>query len=881
MEKLLLKIKPKQYGIVAFMLTCIAMYVMFSYEEILSTGRYIIMEGDLLQQYVPFIKMLARDILQGENPWFSWSLSMGMNTSLCYAYYALSPFNLLYLIFYSVDENIITAAIIILKTGLAAGLFQDFVSKKIKCNGVESIIFAMFYAMCSFQVIYNAINIAWIDAIYMLPLLCGSLFALVKEGKWKSLVAIYAYLFITQFYMAYIVGIFSVMVLIALFIMSEKTNVKGIVVKLSKYAGSVALAVGIATIVWLPALLFLSKNVVVTDATVELQVSILDILKNLFWGQMQGYEGIYPYVYCGIPTLILVPLYFANKEVKLRYKIGVGILFVFLLSCMLINPLYLFMHAFDVPNQLGFRFSFLFSFVLCVVACYQYTKIGSFSLNCFSIILAVEVILYVVATWLQNGTVPDIAWTEWIKLVVSVGISAIWVASLMLLRKKNDKKLLAAVLCIFLASGEVISNGYICYQNVGSENLERHYDVYRGSMDYALTKLEEDEDFYRVLYNNDYNYNSDSWFGYHGITDFNSAIHVRHQSVLRCLGHTAVGNTNYAPGNTPVTRMLFGVKYVVDGVHPEIMALNMPNPGITENATALSLGYMADEEVLSYYITDNYVFDNMDGLLTSLTGETIDCFSKVPEDKIIVTEDNATLTYVDGMYELRRNDENEDYGYVSYLVADDPGKIIYVQFKREHIYYSKESPILLDGIENIYGNMGHFSASYAKEMIPGNDGYGVTVEISPDDVPMIQYQEADFCYYNHEELFKAYDILSQNQMNIHEYGNTYILADVTVPEERTVLFTSIPYDEGWTVRVDGVETPTRAVVNGAFLSVEMEPGEHELEFRYEAPGAKIGMLVSGISVGLYALLIGAQYFYDKKRKAKEGTIKPDVENRTE
>lgn len=881
MEKLLLKIKPKHYGIVAFLLTCIAMYVMFSYEEILSTGRYIIMEGDLLQQYVPFIKMLARDILQGENPWFSWSLSMGMNTSLCYAYYALSPFNLLYLIFYSVDENIITAAIIILKTGLAAGLFQGFVSKKIKCIGVESVVFAMFYAMCSFQVIYNVLNIAWIDAVYMLPLLCGALFSLVKEGKWKQLVAIYAYVFITQFYMAYMLGLFSVAVLLVIFIINGRISVKELIKKLVNFGCSVGVAIGIAAVVWLPTILFLSKNVVSTDATVELQVNILDIFKNLFWGQMQGYSGIYPYIYCGVPVLILVPLFFVNKNIRLKYKIGAGILLALLLCCMLIDPLYLLVHAFDVPNQFGYRFSFLFSFVLCVMGCYQYRKMELLPRKTVGIIFVVEAILYVTATWLQNGNVAEIDWTEWFKLVISILLILVWIAVYVFLQKKAEKSLLAAVFCVFLVWVEVISNGYICYQNVGSENLERHYDVYRGSMDYALTELEEDEDFYRVLYNNDYNYNSDSWFGYHGITDFNSAIHVKHQSVLRCLGHTATGNTNYAPGNTPVTIMLFGVKYTVDGVHPEIMAINMPNPVIVENKTALSLGYMADEAVLDYHITDNYVFDNMDGLLTSLTGETIDCFSKVPEDKIIVTEDNATLTYVDGMYELRRNDENEDYGYVSYLVADDPGKIIYVQFKREHIYYSKESPILLGGIENIYGNMGHFSASYAKEMIPGNDGYGVTVEISPDDVPMIQYQEADFCYYNHEELFKAYDILSQNQMNIHEYGNTYILADVTVPEERTVLFTSIPYDEGWTVYVDGVDTPTRAVVNGAFLSLEMEPGEHELEFRYEAPGAKIGMLVSGISVGIYVLLIGAQYFYDKKRTAKEGNVTPDVEDRTE
>ncbi|MBQ3517092.1 MAG: YfhO family protein [Lachnospiraceae bacterium] len=135
MEKYLSKIQPKHYGLVAFVLTCLSMYMMFSYEEVLSTGRYIIMEGDLFHQYVPFIKMFVRDILQGENLFFSWSLSMGMNTSLCYAYYVLSPFNLLYLILYGVDENIVTAIVIILKSGLAALMFQRFVSKYLKVQG--------------------------------------------------------------------------------------------------------------------------------------------------------------------------------------------------------------------------------------------------------------------------------------------------------------------------------------------------------------------------------------------------------------------------------------------------------------------------------------------------------------------------------------------------------------------------------------------------------------------------------------------------------------------------------------------------------------------------------------------------------------------------
>ena len=118
-------------------------------------------------------------------------------------------------------------------------------------------------------------------------------------------------------------------------------------------------------------------------------------------------------------------------------------------------------------------------------------------------------------------------------------------------------------------------------------------------------------------------------------------------------------------------------------------------------------------------------------------------------------------------------------------------------------------------------------------------------------------------------------------MVIREYGNTYIDAYVTVPEERTVLFTSIPYDEGWTVYVDGVETQTHAVVGDAFLALELEPGYHDLEFEYAAPGARMGMTVSGVSVGLYVGCILIEYMVKRKRKAKEGTTEPDVEDRTE
>ena len=49
--------------------------------------------------------------------------------------------------------------------------------------------------------------------------------------------------------------------------------------------------------------------------------------------------------------------------------------------------------------------------------------------------------------------------------------------------------------------------------------------------------------------------------------------------------------------------------------------------------------------------------------------------------------------------------------------------------------------------------------------------------------------------------------------------------------EGGTLFLTIPYDEGWTVMVDGKEAITRPVWK-AFTGVELTAGTHTVELRY-------------------------------------------------
>lgn len=876
MEKYIKKIKKEHYGVVAFVLAVITMYVMLSYEEALSTGRFIVTKGDLLHQYVPFIKLFVRNILGGESLWQSWEVSLGANTSLCYAYYALSPFNVLYLIFYNVDEAIITGAVIILKTGFIAFCFQRFVSKTLKCDGVESIIFSLFYAMCSFHVLYNTINIAWMDALYMLPVICTLIVSLIKEGKWKGLVIAYAYLFVVQFYMAYIVGVFSFFFLIIFLFCNEFSTIKESVNRLFKYIGVVILAIGSAAIVWIPVGVFLMNNVggMATDA--ELDATILDIFLNLFWGRFQGIEGTYPYIYCGIPALLLLPYYFVNRKIKTREKIGNAILLLTLIACMLNPFLYTVMHAFDKPGCFGFRFSFIVSFILCYMACRQCANCSELKKRIVIAFAGVEIILFAATIIVQNIGKNEFEGQVWFNFVINMLIILVWLAILCIYSKQKMKGMTYATVCVFLAICEVITNGYMSRKEVIYPQ-ERPHLIYKDSMESGLDQI-VDGDFYRICYYNECTFNSDARFGYKGVQEFNSGIHINSQKAMEKLGFYTSTNAVYEYGMTPVTEMLFGVKYRIKGVYPYAAWLNIPSATVETNNRALALGYMTNQSILDFEFSGNNVFTNMDSLLGTMLGENVKCFEAIPLEYVVVTTDNAILESVGNVMKVERGSEED--GYITYQVKKEEREA-YVQFEREKSVYTPYVPRLLGGEENRINSNGALTVSYAKKMIDKDGNYEVVIWIGSKHISPVAYDNANFVYYNDEELTKAYDILSANQMNVIEYENGYVHADITVSDDKTVLFTTIPYDAGWTVYVDGVETQTQAVVGDAFLALELAPGYHDLVFEYEAPGAQMGMTVSGVSIGLYAGCILIEYIINRKRKAKEGTIEPDVEDRTE
>ena len=68
-----------------------------------------------------------------------------------------------------------------------------------------------------------------------------------------------------------------------------------------------------------------------------------------------------------------------------------------------------------------------------------------------------------------------------------------------------------------------------------------------------------------------------------------------------------------------------------------------------------------------------------------------------------------------------------------------------------------------------------------------------------------------------------------------------------------MLYTSIPVDRGWTIKVDGKKIESIEVFN-SLIGLELDEGYHTIEFIYIPRGLYLGGIISLISIALVFVL---------------------------
>ncbi|MBQ9414801.1 MAG: YfhO family protein, partial [Clostridia bacterium] len=105
-----------------------------------------------------------------------------------------------------------------------------------------------------------------------------------------------------------------------------------------------------------------------------------------------------------------------------------------------------------------------------------------------------------------------------------------------------------------------------------------------------------------------------------------------------------------------------------------------------------------------------------------------------------------------------------------------------------------------------------------------------------------------------EDLFKRdIETLSANGMKVTSFGESWV--EGTVESTKSgVLCTTIPYDDGWTVKVDGAAVETFAL-GDSLLSFDMQPGSHTISIHFFPKGLVPGIAISVVSLIALLLLV--------------------------
>ena len=141
----------------------------------------------------------------------------------------------------------------------------------------------------------------------------------------------------------------------------------------------------------------------------------------------------------------------------------------------------------------------------------------------------------------------------------------------------------------------------------------------------------------------------------------------------------------------------------------------------------------------------------------------------------------------------------------------------------------------------------------------------IKVEIKRDSCNV---KDALFYSCNMDNFTKIYNNLSKNIIQNTEYRDGYIKGNITVNEEKTLLYTSIPYDEGWKIKVDGQDVEYIKLLDG-LIAVQLNEGNHVIEFKYKTPG-----LTAGISISIVTFIIVIiREVFKKYRFTKNNSLK--------
>lgn len=828
--------KTKLFLILAFFVPFLIMGVVFARAGVFPFGDRQVMYSDCKQQYLPFLKEFQRKLQEGDSLLYSWGNGFGTNFIAMIAYYIASPLNLLTLFIPIEYVREAMAVFMMIKIGCASLFTAMFLKHVYRRNDLSLVAFGCCYAFCDFIMGYYW-NTIWLDSVALLPLVALGVHCLVNENKYKTYVIALALAFISSYYIGFMICVFVVLWFIVTSVI-KKSKLEEFCSDILKMALYSVISLVMTLPVTLPAALQLSNTVGTEDAfpeKLEIYNNFMEILANLLsFHKTTTMEGL-PNIGCGVVCILLVAIFVRSKDIPLREKVVNLVLLGFLFLSLNLNVLDYVWHAFHFPNQIPYRFAFIFSFVLIVIAYRGFTvfvKLDKKDIIALSLVTVAMVCISVF--YLDKKAV--------IGSLIVAGFYILFMALYeMDLLDRRALTIMASLLIIVEMCVE-------CSIGVGTVGTSSHdnYPDKEEAVNEVIAYAEENDptDFYRIEQTNYSTKNDGMMYGYNGIGQFSSTSYKSLITFTSKFGMVSKRSSYQYLLTSPVTSMFLNVKYVVarDNYTANETSLTKYTTS-TDNSVALykndyylPIGYMSDNAINSVDMDNNTVFETQNNIFSATSGVDEQVYTLLKPKSFDCINMGHTM-------------ESEGLYSYSYLNGASEGNIsVTYEAPKDGMLYAWANVKSSNNVNVKSNNLSHsYNIEAQRYIFPiGYYHKGEEVTLTVDSTKS-GVNKICVAYLNQDVLDEGYANLNDEGLQVTKHSSTVIEGTIDVKNDGSFL-TSIPYERGWTLYVDGEKTETKSAMD-AFLVADLTKGTHNIRLVYSPEG-----FVPGLILGIIALL---------------------------
>jgi uncharacterized membrane protein YfhO len=859
---------------VIFMLAMLALHVT-------PFGDETILFSDANGQYIAFVSWF-RKVLKGEqNLFYSFENGIGGNTMGLFAYYLCSPFNIVYAFFATQDlptvYTFVSAAMIAM-----SGLTFYICLSALFGGRKAGLIFSSCYALMAYNVTY-CWHQMWLNAVIIFPIIILGLVRLYRENKRFMYILALTYAVITNYYIGYMICIAVVLIFFTLYSLDNKEHRKG---QIARIISASMISGGMSSVIWLPAIYAIKDGRLQQRELYYFSFERNFALGNFPLKFISGSTSIFqiigglPNVFCGFLIVFLALLFLCNKTIDRRKRTASAVLLGAYIASFYLRPLSVIFQGFSETNWFPYRYSFIFSFLIIIIAYQEFMHLEEEKWSHIRKLAAAFAFVYTVILIISYDYISTIA------VVLDAVIIVLFLLGFHLHRTAPEKatfRTLTALIALCCAF-DLYFNVYLSVNNEISGGWENTLTTFQNDefeIEPVTQGIEDyDDGFYRIE-KTWKRINNDSFlYGYDGIGHSSSTWATSTQDFLQQMGMTRKEHyVSYGPGIDTAVDDLLGIKYVLTKDQDLSdrkgyrLSGTIDDVSIYVNSDALNIGFLASENLSDISLDEEDIFQTQNSIWKAITGNDQDIYTHIRN--LSFKSHNATESVT-----INRNSEEKGNG--DDLDSTEPGSessnvnqnavavngtsaasgvteteaytgyYIEITFTAEQngpvylYYYDPNIPLSRGSWSNLQKYVGNYNKGDAVS-------YRLNFKGPITETNMDEISRDIYVVYENTELLHSYaNLVKSREMMLNKLSDTHLMGTFQADQDMTMLFT-FPYDDGWTLKIDGAEVKTERAA-GALLSAKVDKGKHNFELTYCPPGIREGAIICFTAMILTAFI---------------------------